>query len=441
MVISVFNPGHDGNIDELLYEQLQIELHLTFSFCLPATKKSDGTLHVYVRARCPGAYMPDSENILYGYVKKIREIADAIITNIVFIGQVPAPTFQENERVKLFMERLSEFQTDECTMDGYNNPIGIIRGNSRGKSPIFVVAHMDTPFSKEIDHNYTVKPNTITGAGLTDNALGVGILVSLPEILRHLNLKFESDIVLAGVTQSIGKGNLRGVRHLLKSWPTPIRGAICLESGELGRLNFSSDGMIRCEIICRAPSCSGPEKRRPPNAILVLNEAINQILMLNQPPKPRAQVIFGTISGGLKHGQIPDKATLGLEIRSDLDKRVGNLFTDIRDIVSELARKFKVELSLKTISNVRASRLNENHKLVKNATSIMEKLDIQPTIGSSESELSIFLSRKIPALTLGITYGIRYQEADASMQIEPMFKGIAQIVGILNTIDRGACDE
>lgn len=71
----------------------------------------------------------------------------------------------------------------------------------------------------------------------------------------------------------------------------------------------------------------------------------------------------------------------------------------------------------------------------------MEKLDIQPTIGSSESELSIFLSRKIPALTLGITYGIRYQEADASMQIEPMFKGIAQIVGILNTIDRGACDE
>lgn len=385
--------------------------------------------------------MVDSENVLNGYVEKIREIADAIITNIVFIGQVPAPTFQENERVKLFMERLSEFQADECTMDCYDNPIGIIRGNSRDKAPIFVVAHMDTPFSKEVDHNYTVKPNAITGAGLTDNALGVGVLVSLPEILRHLKLNFKSDIVLAGVTQSIGRGNLRGIRRLLKNWPTPIRGAICLESGELGRLNFSSDGMIRCEIICRVPSCSGPQKPNPPNAILVLNEAINQILMLNQPPKPRTRIIFGTISGGLKHGQTPDKATLGLEIHSDLDKRVGKLFTDIRDIVSELAHKFEVELSLKIISSVRAARLDENQMLVKSATSIMKKLGIQPTIGPSESELSIFLSRKIPALTVGISYANWYQEADASMQIEPIFKGIAQIVGILNTIDSGACDE
>ena len=381
-----------------------------------------------------------SENVLNGYVEKLREIADAIITNIVFIGQVPAPTFQESDRVKLFMERLSEFQIDECTMDGYSNPIGIIRGSCRDKPPIFVVAHMDTPFSKEVDHNYTVKPNTISGAGLTDNALGVGILVSMPEILRHLNLSFESDIVLAGVTQSIGKGNLRGVRHLLKSWPTPIRGAICLESGELGRLNYSSDGMIRCEIICRAPSCVGPINDCPVNAILVLNEAINRILDQNQPLPPRTQIIFGTISGGLKHGQIPNKAMLGLEIRSDLDKLVGSLFTNIRDIVGDLAREFNVELKLKTISNVRAARLDENHKLVQTATSIMEKLGLQPTTGPSESELSIFLSRNIPALTLGISYGNGYQKPDAAMQIEPIFKGIAQIVGILTTIDSGACD-
>jgi hypothetical protein len=385
--------------------------------------------------------MLHSANVLNEYVEKIREIADSIITNIVFIGQVPAPTFQETERVTLFMERLSEFQIDECTMDGYNNPIGIIRGSCRDKPPIFVVAHMDTPFSKEVDHNYTVTPNTISGAGLNDNALGVGILVSFPEVLRHLNLRFESDIVLAGVTQSIGKGNLRGIRHLLKCWPTPIRGAICLESGELGRLNYTSDGMIRCEIICHTPSSRGPKKDFPVNAILVLNETINRILAQTRPlPPPRTQIIFGTIAGGLKHGQIPNKATLGLEIRSNLDRCVGSLFTNIRDIVSELAHEYRVDLSLKTISNVRAARLDENHKLVKTAASIIKLLDIQPVTGSSESELSIFLYRNIPALTLGISYGNGYQKPDAAMQIEPMFKGIAQVVGILNTIDSGVCD-
>jgi acetylornithine deacetylase/succinyl-diaminopimelate desuccinylase-like protein len=385
--------------------------------------------------------MPDSEETLNGYVEKIRGIADAIITNIVFLGQIPAPTFHEEERVNIFLERLSEFQTDECTTDGYNNPIGIISGRCRDKPPIFVVAHMDTVFSKEVDHNYTVKQNAITGAGVMDNALGVGVLVSLPEILRHLNIKFDSDIVLAGVTQSIGKGNLRGIRHLLRSWPTPIRGAICLESGELGRLHYTSDGMIRCEIICHTPPLAKKTTSQQPNAILVLNEAINKIIKLKQNLKPRTQIIFGTISGGLKHGQIPSKATLGLEIRSDLDKMVGNLFTEIRQIVNGLANKFEVKLQLKIISNVRAAQLEENYPLVKGAVSIMKALDIQPISGSSESELSIFLSRKIPALTLGISHGEGYQKAESSAQINPIFIGIAQIIGILNAIDNGVCDE
>ncbi len=369
-----------------------------------------------------------------------KELADAIITNIVFMGQVPAPTFHEDERVNLFMKRLTEFQVNECTTDSFNNPIGIVHGCSRMKPPIFVVAHMDTAFSKDLDHNYTVEPNAISGTGISDNSLGVGILLSLPEILRHLNLEFESDIVLAGVTQSIGKGNLRGIRHLTKSWPTPIRGAICLESGELGRLNHYSDAMIRCEIVCRVPSPQKSSDRSLSNAILVLNRAISSILDIGAPLQPRTRIIFGTISGGLKHGQIPDKASLGLEIRSDSGKMVASLFTDIKAVLDTLAEELSVVIDLKTISNVRAARLEDNHPLVQEAATIMEKLGIHPATGPSESELSIFLSRKVPALTLGISHGTGYQTPHASMQIEPIFKGIAQVVGLLKAIDNGVCD-
>jgi acetylornithine deacetylase/succinyl-diaminopimelate desuccinylase-like protein len=374
------------------------------------------------------------------YIKGAREAADEIITNIVFMGQVPAPTFEEDERVNLFMERLSEFQINECTTDSFNNPIGIIHGNSRKKPPIFVVAHMDTAFSKEVDHNYTVEPNAITGAGITDNALGVGILVSLPEILRRLDLEFESDIVLAGVTQSIGKGNLRGIRHLIRSWPTPIRGAICIESGELGRLNFYSEAMIRCEIVCRIPSSQRKSGQHQSNAILALNNAISRILDFELPLQPRARIIFGTISGGLKHGQIPDTASLGLELRSDSGKMVGRLYTDIKAVLETLAPELSVELDLKIISNVRAAKLEEAHPLVRAAVSIMDRLGIQPVTGPSESELSIFLSHMIPALTLGISHGSGYQKTQATMQIDPIFKGIAQIVAVLKAVDNGVCD-
>ena len=71
----------------------------------------------------------------------------------------------------------------------------------------------------------------------------------------------------------------------------------------------------------------------------------------------------------------------------------------------------------------------------------MEALDIEPVSEHSESELSIFLSRKIPAVTLGITHGENYHQLNASVEIEPMFKGIAQIIGVIMAIDSGVCDE
>ena len=46
---------------------------------------------------------------LPGLVDQIRSLREIIITNIVLIGQTPAPTFREKKRSKLFMERLAEF--------------------------------------------------------------------------------------------------------------------------------------------------------------------------------------------------------------------------------------------------------------------------------------------------------------------------------------------
>jgi hypothetical protein len=59
----------------------------------------------------------------------------------------------------------------------------------------------------------------------------------------------------------------------------------------------------------------------------------------------------------------------------------------------------------------------------------------------SESALSIFLHKKIPAITLGITWGTNFHQNDAMIEIEPMYKGIAQIPALLMAIDNGVCDE
>ncbi len=374
-------------------------------------------------------------------VDEIKSLKEIIITNIVLIGQTPAPTFREKKRSKLFMDRLAEFQVDEVTTDGYRNPIGIVRGSDSSKPPIFVLAHLDTFFEKDQPINYIIKENTITGPGLLDNSLGVGVITSLPAIFKRLDLQFESDIVLAGTIQSIGKGNLRGVRHLLKTWPTPIRGGICIEGVELGRLNYSSDGMIRGEIHCSVSGDRSNLDEYTPNAIIVLNEVMNEIMNLKTSQRPRSRIVIGKIRGGANHGKIAFEAALGFEIRSDSYKIVKKIFRHIKDIVEGISHENEVDLNLKTISNLRASRLKYNHPLVKNSAAVLETLGIKPFSKSTESAQSIFLSQKIPAVTLGITHGENVYKDKATMEIEPMYKGIAQVIGVLMAIDSGVCDE
>lgn len=377
---------------------------------------------------------------LLSFADRIRLIREIILTNIVLIGQIPAPTFHEAQRAEFLLDRLAGFHVDECAADNFGNPVGIIRGVSPAKPPIFVAAHLDTHLEKSGDHNFTIAENTVTGPGILDNSAGVGVLASLPEIFRRLNLRFQSDIVLAGVTRSMGKGNLGGIRDLLSNWERPIRGAICLESGGLGRLNYYSHGMIRCEIDCKITADEWGHNFKP-NAILVLNEIINEIMEMRMPQRPPSRVIIGKISGGFKHGVIAHDASLGFEIQSTSDDMVQWIFNEIRDIASGYSHEYEVELTLRIISNQKATRLRYNHPLVKSAVAIMEALDIKPVGEPSESELSAFLFQKIPAVTLGITHGYKYQQEDSVIEIEPMFKGIAQVLGVLMAIDSGVCDE
>ncbi|WP_372678165.1 hypothetical protein [Desulfosarcina sp.] len=380
-------------------------------------------------------------DVLPSFVDQIRKIREIIISNIVLIGQVSAPTFYEQRRAECLVERLADFQVDECSIDDFGNPIGVIRGASTEEHSIFVVAHLDTFSEVQADPHYEVTDKTITGVGVSDNSAAVGVLASLPEIFRRLGLTFESDIVLVAPNHSLARGNLRGIRRLLQTWPKPIRGAICLESVELGRLNYYSDGMIRGEISCSIASERQWGRHHQPNAIIVINEVINAILGLRLPQKPRTQIVIGKIAGGFNHGNIAYDANIGFEIRSDADAMVKALYSDIRDIVDDINKAFAVDLKLNRISNLNATRMPYNHSLVKCAARILNRLGVEAVSEPSETALSIFLQRKIPAVTLGLTRGNNYHQDGAKIEIEPMFKGISQIASLIMAMDNGVCDE
>jgi len=381
-------------------------------------------------------YLDDLPNV----ARRVGALKETIIANIVLIGETPAPTFKEVQRVNAFVDRISQFAVDECSTDNYNNPIAIIRGSSQDKPPIFAVAHLDT-FSESDEYvSYRVGKNAIKGPDVADNSAGAGVLISLPAVFKELGICFKSDIVLVGVIHSIGRGDLGGTRHLLKTWSGPIRGAVCIEGVELGRLNHSSVGMVRAEISCRTQTSRTSKRKDVVNAIIVVNEVINRILELRLPQRPRSEVVIGKISGGYNHGRAAEEASVGLEIQSDSDDIVKEMAAEIEEIVDSVKRIYDVKMAFNVIGKINSAWLKFSHPLVKSANRVMRRLNLEPVSMSTESDLSIFLSRKIPAVTLCISRSITGKNG-AGIEIDPIFKRIAQIVGVLKAIDEGVCDE
>ena len=392
---------------------------------------------------------------LPGLVDGIRKQRDLIIANILLIGQTPSePVVKKSDeleienininlRKKLFIERLLEVGVGESSVDAHGNPIGLVKGKGNGNSRkgIIAAAHLDTAIPITDEVNYNVGVDTISGPGIIDNSVSIGILISLPEIIKNLDLGFSMDVFLVGFPDTLGKANLSSARNFINSWPFPVCGAICLEGAELGRLEYFSDGMIRAEISCDIPMTTGWENRFGVNAILIINEVINQIMAIEMPQRPKTFITIGKISGGMKHGDLALSAALGLEIQSSSDSVVRSLYSRIGDIVESIAFENRVALRLSKISDVSAVRLGYDHPLVKSSIKVLNALEIEPIIGSSQSEMSLFLGKGIPAVTIGLTHGENYHMENASIEIEPLFRGIAQLLGIMMAIDSGVCDE
>ncbi|MDZ7693348.1 MAG: hypothetical protein U5K69_19900 [Balneolaceae bacterium] len=200
--------------------------------------------------------MADSFNDILGSLDSIEEnsskLKEILLANLVMVGEIPAPTFKEDDRIEFLMNRFKEAELDQTSVDEVGNGIGTIEGEV-GEENILVVAHADTVHSEKIDHTLSVQPNTVTGAGVADNSLGLAVLATLPFFLDEFDIKLKQNLLLMGATRSLGRGNLEGLRFFLSNANRSVKTGVGLEGVELGRLSHTSIGMQRGEITCKVP--------------------------------------------------------------------------------------------------------------------------------------------------------------------------------------------
>lgn len=377
---------------------------------------------------------------LSGIRKTAQELREILLANLVMIGEIPAPTFGEDERMEFVLNRFKEAGLTKNLADGMGNGIGILEGKENSEN-ILIFAHADTVFNSKVDHTIQIQPDNVTGAGVADNSLGLAVLSSLPIFLDKLDIQLDHNLILMGATRSLGRGDLEGLRFFLSNFEQPIKVGLGIEGVELGRLSHTSIGIKRGKIVCRIPEEYDGSRFGDASAILTLNEVINNINAIRMPLRPRTSIVMGSIVGGSSYNTTALKAKFQFEIQSESSEMVQDIHQSMQEIVTEIASQSGDSIHLDIFVRREPGGISFLHPLVRHTRRIMDQLDIAPRPGPSTSELSAFIDQNIPAITLGLTHGDNIHETNESIEIEPIYTGIAQIIGTLLAIDGGYCEE
>ncbi|MBN2733020.1 MAG: M20/M25/M40 family metallo-hydrolase [Balneolaceae bacterium] len=376
---------------------------------------------------------------LPGIENKAKELKEILLANLAMIGEIPAPTFKEEERIEFLINRFKESGIQRHSIDQVGNGVGIVKGENTDKN-ILLVAHTDTVFDESVDHTIQIQPRKAIGPGVADNSLGLAVLATLPVFLEQLDITLENNLILMAATRSLGRGNLEGLRFFLSNFDEPIKAGIGLEGVELGRLSHTSIGMRRGEVICRIPEQYDWSRFGDASAILTINDVINRINEIQLPQRPRTSIILGSIKGGSSFTTARE-AVLRFEIRSESSGMVEDIHQQIEEIINEISSRSGESIELDIFAQREPGGVPFSHPIVQKTRRIMNQLSIEPRPGPSTSELSAFIDRNIPAITLGITHGSNVREKDEAIDINPIYKGIAQVIGTLQTVDGGYCEK
>ncbi len=365
---------------------------------------------------------------------ELEPLRELLLANVIMIGEIPAPTFGEQKRIRFLEQRFTECGL-HASLDELGNCVAIRPGTTGGQA-ILVAAHVDTPFGAGEDHTFTLAANRIKGLGVADNSLGVATLATLPIIMDRLGIELQSDLFLMGSTRSLERGNQAGLRFFLENSRHRLQAAIALEGVDLGRLQFRSmaslGGIVSCHV--------NPRINRL-GAIDVLSQIICRLRQLALPEESHTALILGAIDGGVSYKTPARNVRLRFQLRSDADETVKALTLAIEALLDDISHQAGISTLLDVIVRTRSGGLKGSHPLVVNARKVLQALGVEPLDSFYSAVISGYVEQQVPALCIGLTTGDNVNYEDEYIDIEPLMTGVAQLLGLLMAIDGGCCSE
>jgi tripeptide aminopeptidase len=368
------------------------------------------------------------------------------------IQQIPAPTFNEQERAAFIHDRFLDEGLDDVEIDSSGNVFARLRGLGAAP-PIVVSAHLDTVFPKNVELKAKITKDKIRAPGIGDNAVGVAALIGLvwklehhikraalsstnsekQEVKKAIQSSLAGDVWLVANVREEGLGDLYGMRTVVERFAAQPKAYIVLEGLSLGQIYHRGLGVRRYRIVTRTAGGHSWVDFGKPSAIHELAGLITRLTEIQLPAHPRSSMNVGVISGGTSVNTIASEAFIELDLRSEGKSTLEDLIEKVEMLVKE-ANKRHVRVTMEGIGNRPVGGLPKQHPLVLKAVQALKEVGVAASLNIGSTDANIPLSQGLPAVCVGITTGGGAHTLDEFIHLKPITAGLEQVVKLVEFV-------
>lgn len=359
--------------------------------------------------------------------QKLPDLAGEVVEQAITLQQIPAPTFEEQQRAAYLMQRFPELGLTDVETDGMYNVYGRLPGVNSAVPGVMVVAHTDTVFSAETDLKIRRERGVIYGPGLGDNSMGVAGMLGLLQMLNQQGITPARDLWVVATSREEGLGDLGGMRTAYERLRSKINMVINIEGLAFGHLYHAGIAVRRLHITARTEGGHSWLHFGRPSAIHGIIRLGAQIDSLTPPTMPRTTYNIGLIEGGQSINSIASTASMWLDMRSEARDSLEALERDIRSFIADLYSddlQFKVEI----VGDRPAGYLTPEHALIRGALAALSNVGIRGTLETGSTDGNISLAAGCPTVTVGITRGGNAHRLDEYIETAPIPQGLQQLI-------------
>lgn len=360
---------------------------------------------------------------------------ERIVDLAVQIQQIPAPTFHEQQRGEFVRGLFEREGLEAISVDAVGNVYGVVQAKNQNSSvkPLIVSAHLDTVFPFEMDLSAKQTEDTVQGIGIGDNSAGVAALLGLVWLIRERQIELKGDVWIVANVCEEGLGDLRGMKAVVDRFGEDVQAYLVLEGMALGHVYHRAVGVKRYKVTARTRGGHSWSDYGQPSAIHELSKLVMELTSLDLPREPRTTMNVGKISGGTSINVIAAEASLELDLRSEGQAALEKLIVTVEKIIRQ-ANRPGVSFETEVIGQRPAGELNQNHPLIRLAEACVRAQGLESILTTGSTDANIPLSKGYPALVLGVTTGGGAHTKDEYINLEPMAKGMEQLVNFVRSV-------